>query len=177
MGLLPDTGNTGNVTHMPWCMSGALISGFLWSRWRGKHTRPSRRMRNPQFYVSGKRPIEYTQKELKFSLTALYLYLSYRVNIMTADNLFYQSHSQNRDCWQTTITYTSNFITPHDLTTQGFKEPIGMAFNSYAERHRNGNIVISTQNFSVSTGKSPMTKLIFNPWFQRGWMGPPLLSD
>ena len=46
------------VTHMPWCMSGSLTSGFLWSRWRGKRSRHSRRMRNPQFYVSGKRPME-----------------------------------------------------------------------------------------------------------------------
>ena len=42
------------VTHVPWCMPGSLTSGFLWSRWRGKH---SRRMRDPPFYVSGKRPI------------------------------------------------------------------------------------------------------------------------
>ena len=42
------------VTHMPWCMSGSLTSGFLWNRWRGKHTRL---MRNPQLYVSGKRPL------------------------------------------------------------------------------------------------------------------------
>ena len=42
------------VTHMPWCMPGSLTSGFLWIRWWEKH---SRRMRNPQFYVSGKRPI------------------------------------------------------------------------------------------------------------------------
>ena len=38
------------VTHVQWC-------GFLWSRWRGKHSRHSRRMRNPQFHVSGKRPM------------------------------------------------------------------------------------------------------------------------
>ena len=38
------------VTHVPWCMPGSLTSGFLWSRWRGKH---SRRMRNTQLYVSG----------------------------------------------------------------------------------------------------------------------------
>ena len=31
--------------------------GFFWSRWRGKLSRHSRRMRNPQFCVSGKRPI------------------------------------------------------------------------------------------------------------------------
>ena len=37
------------VTHMPWCMSG--------SPWRrGKRSRHYRRMRNPQFCVSGKRP-------------------------------------------------------------------------------------------------------------------------
>ena len=45
------------VTHVPWCMPGSLTSGFLWSRWRlgrGKRSRHSRRMRNPQFYVSGK---------------------------------------------------------------------------------------------------------------------------
>ena len=43
------------VTHVSLCMPGSLTSGFLWSRWRGKRSRHSRRMRNPQFYVSGKR--------------------------------------------------------------------------------------------------------------------------
>ena len=42
---------------MPWCIAGSLISGLFWSRWRGKHSRYYRRMRNPQFYVSVKRPI------------------------------------------------------------------------------------------------------------------------
>ena len=45
------------VTHVPWCMPGSLTNGFLWSRWRGKRSRHSRRMRNPQCYVSGMRPI------------------------------------------------------------------------------------------------------------------------
>ena len=45
------------VTHVSWCMPGPLTIGFLWSRWRGKCSRHSRRMRNPQFYVSGKRPM------------------------------------------------------------------------------------------------------------------------
>ena len=43
--------------HVSWCMPGSLTSGFLWSRWRGKRYRHSRRMRNPQFYVSGTRPM------------------------------------------------------------------------------------------------------------------------
>ena len=42
------------VTHVPWCMPGSLTSGFLWSRWRGKCSRHSWRMRIPQHYVSGK---------------------------------------------------------------------------------------------------------------------------
>ena len=46
------------ATHVPWCMPGSLISGFLWSQWRGKRSRHSRRMHSPQFYVSGKRPIQ-----------------------------------------------------------------------------------------------------------------------
>ena len=45
------------VTHVPWCMPGSLNSCFIWIRWRGKCSRHSRRMRNPQFYVSGKRSI------------------------------------------------------------------------------------------------------------------------
>ena len=41
--------------HVPWCMPGLLISKFPWSQWRRKRSRHSRLMRNPQFYVSGKR--------------------------------------------------------------------------------------------------------------------------
>ena len=56
------------VTHVPWCMPGSLTSGFLWSRRRGKRSRHSRRIRNAQFYVSGKRPmgkfLHYSAKEL-----------------------------------------------------------------------------------------------------------------
>ena len=45
-----------DMHHVPHCMPESLTSGFLWSRWRGKRSRHSWRMRNPQFYVSGKRP-------------------------------------------------------------------------------------------------------------------------
>ena len=50
----PDIHHGTCVTHVPWCMPGLLTNGFLWSWWRGKR---SRRMRNPQFFVSGKRPV------------------------------------------------------------------------------------------------------------------------
>ena len=45
------------VTPVSWCMPGSLTGVFLWSRWRGELSRHSRCMRNPQFCVSGKRPM------------------------------------------------------------------------------------------------------------------------
>ena len=53
----PDMHHGTCVTHVLWCIPGSLTSGILWSRRRGKRSRHSRRMRNPQFGVSGKRPI------------------------------------------------------------------------------------------------------------------------
>ena len=53
----PDMYHGTFVTHVTWCMSGSLTGVFLWSQWRGKRSRHSRSMRNPQLYVSGKRPI------------------------------------------------------------------------------------------------------------------------
>ena len=53
----PDMHHGTCVTHIPWCMTGSLTSGFLWSRWREKRCWHSRRMRNPIFNVSDKRPI------------------------------------------------------------------------------------------------------------------------
>ena len=52
----PDMHHGTCSTHMSCCMPGPLTSGFLWSRWRGKRSRHSWPMRNPQFCVSGKRP-------------------------------------------------------------------------------------------------------------------------
>ena len=57
----PDMHHGTCVTHVPWCMPGSLTSGFLWSRWRGKRSRHSRRMRDPQFKVSSKRPMAATR--------------------------------------------------------------------------------------------------------------------
>ena len=54
---VPDMHHVTCVTHVPWCMPGSLTSGFLISRWRGKRSRHSRRMRNPQCCVSGKWPM------------------------------------------------------------------------------------------------------------------------
>ena len=53
----PDMHHGTWVKHVSWCMSGSLTNGFLWSRWWGKRSRHSRRIPNPQFCVSGKKPI------------------------------------------------------------------------------------------------------------------------
>ena len=47
------------VTHVPWCMMGLLTSmSVLLNRGSGgKRYRHSQRMRNPAFYVSGKKPM------------------------------------------------------------------------------------------------------------------------
>ena len=50
----PDMHHGTCVTHVSWCMSGSLTSGG-----GEKRSRHSRRMRNTQFYVSGKRPIRW----------------------------------------------------------------------------------------------------------------------
>ena len=55
----PDVYHGKCVTHVQWCMPGSLTSGFLWSQWRGKRSRHSRRMRNPYLYVSFKRLVPY----------------------------------------------------------------------------------------------------------------------
>ena len=47
-------------THVPSSMPGSQTSG----RWWGKRSRHFQRMRNTQFYVSGKRPIYYYSRKL-----------------------------------------------------------------------------------------------------------------
>ena len=44
-------------THVLWCMSRSLTSGFLWSRRWGKRFRRFRGMRNAWFCSYGRRPI------------------------------------------------------------------------------------------------------------------------
>ena len=55
---IPDMHRGTCVRHVPWCVPGSLTCGFFGSRWRGKRSRHSRCRRNPQLYVSGKKPID-----------------------------------------------------------------------------------------------------------------------
>ena len=56
----PDMHHGTCVTHVPGCMPGSLTSDFIWIQWRGNRSWHSLRMRNTQFYVSGKRPMANT---------------------------------------------------------------------------------------------------------------------
>ena len=62
----PDIHHGMCLTQVSWGMPGSLTSGFLWSRCRGKRSRYARGMRNPQFYVSGKRPIMYSGRYISW---------------------------------------------------------------------------------------------------------------
>ena len=88
----PDMHHGTCVTHVSWCMPGSMISCFLWSRWRGKRSRQSRRMRNPQFYVSGKRPIWLNPKHM--SKIIHYQTAKFR-NLMYNDLGAFCMHTQN----------------------------------------------------------------------------------
>ena len=58
------------VAHVPWYMPGSLTSGCWW--W-GKRSRQSRRMRNPQLYVFGKRPFHAIHQSWFVPTSFLYL--------------------------------------------------------------------------------------------------------
>ena len=78
----PDMHHGTCVTHVP----RSLTSGFLWSR-RGIRSRHSQRMRIPQFYVSGKRPMQkkYVHAFVApcFVMTVLYFLIKFLVTYLT----------------------------------------------------------------------------------------------
>ena len=82
----PDRHRCTCVTHVPLCMPGSLTSGFLWSRWRGKRSRHSRRMCNPRFCVSGGRPIELKQL-IDTSVSSIHASSTWVVNDLKACRL------------------------------------------------------------------------------------------
>ena len=54
-----------------------MYVGIANPRWRGKRSRHSRRMRNPQFYVSGKKPM---MIEYFYSLQAIHYPTTFPLN-------------------------------------------------------------------------------------------------
>ena len=77
----PDMHHGTCATQVPWCMPGSLTDGFLWIRWRGKH---SRRMRNPQFSVSGKRHMEWMGWMLPWKVLCILEYIGNNTSLLAA---------------------------------------------------------------------------------------------
>ena len=85
----PDMQHGTCVAHVSWCMPGSLTIGFLWNRWRGIHSRHSRRMRNPQFCVSGKRPMRNYIQRMAIHKPWQSFSLSYWFHISVICSLFF----------------------------------------------------------------------------------------
>ena len=68
--LLSDPG-----MHHGACVTHVMHAGIANPRWRGKRSRHSRRMRNPPFCVSGKRPMESCKRFGTYSV--LYMHKTY----------------------------------------------------------------------------------------------------
>ena len=105
------------ATHVPWAMPGSLTRGFLWSRWRGKRSRHSRRMRNPMFYTSGKRPIMAIWA--KFHLVEISCIVAGpRFNIKMSPYQYRESHCGDKTVVRSSylhngISYTGKTISSH----------------------------------------------------------------
>ena len=70
----PDMHHGTRVTHMSWSMPGSLTNVFIRIWWFGNRSQYSLRMRNPQFYVSGKRPIVAKGKQPMISISFRYYF-------------------------------------------------------------------------------------------------------
>ena len=79
----PDMHHGTCVTHVLWCMSGLLTSNSLWSRWREKRSRHSRRMQNLQFCVSG------TERPMGWTVHGFPYFRNYKAATNSMNNLFF----------------------------------------------------------------------------------------
>ena len=87
----PDMHHSTCVMHVSWCMPGSLTCGFLWSQWWGKRFRHYRRMRNRQFFVSGKRPMAHriTWVEVTCNISIVIWGLVYQNQVSRAGTSIY----------------------------------------------------------------------------------------
>ena len=122
------------VKRVPWCMTGSLTSGFIWSRWQGKRSRYSRRMRNPQFYVSGKRPMGYS------ACTHGWRESYYKTNV----------HLDHTDLHQVNWhSATHGTVRPSGTRWQrkmGVKEPISREVLYWSHAYKSNTTTYSTKN-------------------------------
>ena len=91
----PDMHHSTCIPHVPWCIPESLTSGVLWSRWWGKRSRHSQRMRNPQFYVSGKTPMWYM---MRYSMYVVYTNWYYMARCGMLPKTIVQQHVEHISC-------------------------------------------------------------------------------
>ena len=88
----PDTHHRTCVTHVPWCMPGSLTR-FPLKSVAGKRSRHSWRMRNPRFYVSGKRPIVKQQQNPNHK--HIYWNILYSPRLYQGSNIWIHGYTQD----------------------------------------------------------------------------------
>ena len=99
------------VTHVPWCMPGTLLSGFLWSRWRGKRSRHSWRR------ISG-----------VFSGTGIIMWLSQLTNEVILGPLLLTWINSS---WISYCIYGRNGSIPNQNKSQPFTYFLGYIMNKF----------------------------------------------
>ena len=104
------------VTHVPWCMSGSLNRGG-----GGKRPRHSRRMRNSQFYVSGKRPMQCIRfnpnADMKMKCVEIYAFCTYHANsneFWFSELVFFRQHKGRKTYTGRNICHMINSSRPCD---------------------------------------------------------------
>ena len=98
-------------------MPGSLTSGFLWSRRRGKSSRHSQHIHNPQIYVSGKRPIGWIKwhtrsREISRQLETLWRRMSAMSSHLKANctQKIVQADEKNTSTWPVVCPHKGRFI-------------------------------------------------------------------
>ena len=91
------------VTHVPWCMTGSLTSGFLWSRWQENVPGIPGACASRIFVVFGKRPMDRTSSYTAIVDLQCVRHLHWDVNKKESRNYFrvkYREEKYNRQTWE-----------------------------------------------------------------------------
>ena len=121
----PDMHHGSCETHVPWCMPGSLTSGLLLNRWRGKRSRHSRRMRKPQVYVSGKRPMGVASHNKPDHSYFMSFHID-NIMICTKTEIFFTNSIKISLCWITQSASPSSFVTIVYTLTKTFAKHVNI---------------------------------------------------
>ena len=113
-------------------MPGSLTSGFLWSRWRGRRSRHSRRMCNPHFYVSGKWPID---------TEAIVHYDCLGTNVLTQNGIKNFRTKQQQNTTKSKAIYVIPVIFCLPLTPKRVKQ--NWPYHAYTGTRRSGDGIMA----------------------------------